>query len=97
MYNFEILLFTKINRKKNSDVKIFFSLSKKLKETFLINGTISTGTSKVIFDLFISKEKSGIMLNDQFYNLSKGNILFLKETKKAKFKIKQIRFRKNTV
>ncbi|HAP95301.1 MAG TPA: hypothetical protein DCP54_06035 [Chryseobacterium sp.] len=90
-YNCYFILFFHTTKKfKNKKVDVSSDVSQKINNTYLINGTIFIRASKIIFDLFISKEKQGIMLNEEFYDLSKGNILFFKETKKGKFKIKQI-------
>ncbi len=75
---------------QNPKIALQFSVSEKIKKTHLVNIKISIGNSELCYDLFISKEKQGIMINEHFHDLSKGNTLFLRETKKGKFKTKQM-------
>lgn len=85
--HFTFLLYTKQNPASNK-VKLTFDIAGKIRGTHLINGTILIGKAKILFDVFISKEKQGIMINEQFYDLSKGSIFFLKETNR-RFTIQQ--------
>ncbi|AZI55191.1 hypothetical protein EIB75_08020 [Epilithonimonas vandammei] len=76
-HNCRFTLFICTDKKtKNGKIDISFDVSKKIKDTYLINGTISTRKSKIFFDLFISEDTSGIMLSDRFYDLAEENIIF---------------------
>lgn len=57
------------------NIKFKASLSRKIKDTYVINGSIKIGTYIFHYDVFISEERSGILLDDKFYDFSKGEII----------------------
>ncbi len=86
---FTLLIFQNCKILDNQKIKISVSISDKIKDTYLVSGKIRIRNSKIPYDLFLSTEKSGILINEKFYDFSEGNILFLMSSKKGNWKQEQ--------
>ena len=64
--------------------KISFSISKKIRDIYVISTILHIENTKINIDLFLDEDNTfGLMLNDQFYHSSNENILILMTSKKG--------------